>query len=121
MSTLPAPQFPPQAAGIGRSQLLASATVPGVALPPASTHIAGWVVLAVGGIRLALPQRDVRQINLVIDLKASAESQEQNAGWLIRKDGQSWPAYNLNESLSIQRQLTGRRLCIFFGSHDAVR
>src|SRR3990172_6916027 len=44
-----------------------------------SRDIAGWAVLAIGAVRLALPQRDVRQIDLAADLKESAAGETADA------------------------------------------
>jgi hypothetical protein len=83
--------------------------------------IAGWAVLAIGAVRLALRQRDVRQIDLVADLKLSAAGEGPEVGWLIRKSGASWPAYCLDEALALERPAPAdRHLCVFFGA-DEVR
>jgi hypothetical protein len=81
-----------------------------------SLDIAGWIVLAIGAVRLALPQRDVRQIELAADLKDSAAGEGREIGWFIRKNGPSWPAYSLDESLRLERPPSaGRKLCVFMG------
>lgn len=90
---------------------------------PAPAAIAGWTVLAIGAVRLALPQRDVRQIELATDLKNSAAGESREIGWFIRKNGASWPAYSFDESLRFERPASaGRKLCVFMGERDdAVR
>lgn len=78
--------------------------------------IAGWVVLAIGAVHLALPQRDVRQIELASDLKESAAGEGREIGWFMRKNGPSWPAYSFDESLRLERPASaGRKLCVFMG------
>jgi hypothetical protein len=87
-----------------------------------SLGIAGWAVLAVGTVRLALPQRDVRQINLVGDLEMPAAGDGLEVGWRIRDDGRSWPAYSLDTRLRLESPAPAqRRLCVFFGPGDDVR
>jgi hypothetical protein len=90
---------------------------------PAPAAIAGWTVLAIGAVHLALPQRDVRQIDLASDLKESAAGEGWEIGWLIRKNGASWPAYSFTESLRLERPASaGRKLCVFVGKPgDRVR
>ncbi len=80
-------------------------------------------MLAIGAVRLALPQRDARQIELASDLKESAAGEEREIGWFIRKNGPSWPAYSLDESLRLERPASaGRKLCVFLDvGEDAAR
>jgi hypothetical protein len=82
---------------------------------------AGWLVLAIGELRLALPQSEARQIELASDLGAG-KSEGLEAGWLRRRSGHSWPAYNFDPSLRLQRPVpAGRRLCVFFGTRENAR
>jgi hypothetical protein len=86
-----------------------------------SARIAGWLVLAIGDLRLALPQGEARQIELASDLDAQ-DGDRPEAGWLPRRTGAPWPAYNLDAALRAQRPApAGRRLCVFFGTHEDVR
>jgi hypothetical protein len=82
---------------------------------------AGWLVLAIGELRLALPQSEARQIELATDLDAR-DDEGLEAGWLRRRSGHSWPAYNFDAALRLQRYVpAGRRLCVFFGTREDAR
>ncbi len=87
----------------------------------AAVRAAGWVVLSIDGLRLALPQRDVRLIQLVADLKLSAAGEGHEVGWLLREAGDSWPAYCLDGALRLQRPAPdARRVCVFCEAEGAV-
>jgi hypothetical protein len=87
-----------------------------------SLNISGWVVLAIGALRLALPQRDVRQIEPAADLKESAAGEGLEVGWFLRDGTRSWPAYGLDEQLRLERPAApARRLCVFTATDDEVR
>ncbi len=82
---------------------------------PAAATNAGWMVLAVGDLRLAFRQREIRLIGLVSDLKLSAAGESPEVGWLLQKSGNSWPVYCLDEALDLQRPAPeGRHVCVFF-------
>ena len=82
---------------------------------------AGWLVLAIGELRLALPQVDARQIELASDLEAP-DGDGGEAGWLRRRGGARWPAYSLDPGLRPQRPApAGQRLCVFFGTREDTR
>jgi hypothetical protein len=82
---------------------------------------AGWLVLAIDDLRLALPQQDVRLIGLAADLKPSAGGEGPETGWLLHEDGDSWPAYSLSGGLHLQRPApAARRVCVFFETAQAV-
>jgi len=88
----------------------------------AAQEIAGWAVLAIGKVRLALPQREVRQIDLAADLKVSAAGEGPESGWLIRDDAPSWPAYCLDEALVFERPApVERKLCVFLKLGEEAR
>lgn len=87
------------------------------AIPAATTT--GWMVLAIGDQRLALAQRDVRLIGLVADLKLSAAGESLEVGWLLQKNGSSWPVYCFDEALSLQRPAPAHRhVCVFFAAGE---
>lgn len=87
----------------------------------AARAAAGWMVLAIDHLRLALPQRDVRLIELVADLKSSAAGEAHEIGWLLREDGASWPVYCLDGALRLQRPAPdARRVCVFIETGSAV-
>lgn len=88
----------------------------------AARPTAGWVVLAIEDLRLALPQRDVHQIELAADLKLSAAGEAWEAGWLLHKDGKSWPAYCFDGALRLLRPAPAtRRVCVFFECTGEIR
>ena len=75
----------------------------------------GWAVLAIDELWLALPQRDVRQFEPVSDLEAPGSNLTQATGQLLTAGDESWPVYNLDGSLQLQRAApAARRLCVFF-------
>lgn len=82
--------------------------------PPAVTAATGWLLLDIEDRRLALPQRDVRQIELAVDLEPATASGSLEAGWFVRRDGDSWPAYSLDAALQLQQPApTGQKVCVF--------
>ena len=84
-------------------------------------HVSGWLVLAIGDLRLALPQGEARQIELAADLDAG-DADGHEAGWLRRRSGDSWPAYSLDPALRVQpRAPSERRLCVFFVVREGAR
>lgn len=85
--------------------------------PPATSTTAGWMVLAVGDLRLALPQRDVRLFGLVADLKLSAAGESLEVGRLLQKSGGSWPVYCFDAALQLQSPAPAdRHVCVFFAA-----
>lgn len=77
--------------------------------------IAGWAVLAIDALWLALPQRDVRQFEVASNLQERAAGAAAEVGRFIAGSGESWPVYNLDESLRLQRRApAARRICVFF-------
>lgn len=84
-----------------------------------AARVSGWLVLAIGELRLALPQAEARQIDLASDLDVR-DRDGREAGWLPRRTGAPWPAYNLDTGLRAERTAPlGRHLCVFFGTQDA--
>ena len=115
--------------------------------PPVARPIAGWMVLAIDGLRLALPQRDVRLIELLTDLAPSIAGDVQGGtrvavapfgeangarrtatatgeleiGWLSRKEGEPWPVYCLDGGLRLQYPVPPvRRMCVFIEAQGDV-
>jgi hypothetical protein len=87
----------------------------------AAVPVEGWLVLAMEGLRLALPQSEALQIELASDLKVT-DAEGQEAGRLSRRNGKPWPAYCLDWALRVQRPAPAeRRLCVFFGTQDDAR
>jgi hypothetical protein len=111
---------------------------------PASAGLSGWALLAIDGLLLALPQREVCTIDLIANLKHlgsghswgsshQAQGGESGAdmpgnpapgyevGWLLQDGGAAWPVYSFDGELRIQKQMPDkRRLCIFIGSGSHV-
>lgn len=89
---------------------------------PVARSAAGWMVLAIEDLRLALPQRDVRQIEIAAALRHSTAGDAREAGRLLHKDGKSWPAYCLDGTLHLLWPVpSARRVCVFFESEDGMR
>src|SRR5262245_41655543 len=82
---------------------------------------AGWLVMSIGQLRLALPQREAFQIELAADLETSA-LQGQEVGRFRRRTGEPWAAYSLDPDLRVERPAPAERhLCVFFGTRQAAR
>lgn len=82
----------------------------------------GWLVLALDGLRLALPQREIRLIALTGDLTAPERDTAPEVGTLARADGLRWPAFSLDGTLALEpRPSRTRRSCVFFETNGAVR
>jgi hypothetical protein len=86
---------------------------------PADSAIAGWAVLAIDALRVAIPQADVRRIGLLADLGTATAPAGGEVGWLMQDGDAVWPAYSLDQSLALERSVPTGRLCVFFGA-DAV-
>ena len=81
----------------------------------------GWLLLAIDGLRLALPQREIRLITLVGDLRIPAHNDTPEIGALAREDGTPWPVYALDGTLALDgRDSNSRRHCVFFESGGTV-
>lgn len=91
------------------------------AVAPPERAIAGWMVGSFDGVRLALPQREVRLIELLGDLKRPTDDTGPECGWLAHADGAAWPAYSLDAAMRLQTRMPEtRRVCVFFAAGDAV-
>ncbi len=88
---------------------------------PAARPAAGWMVLAIENLRMALPQRDVRQIEIAADLELSVAGEAREAGWLLREDGKYWPAYCLDGTLRLLWPVpASRRVCVLINDKDGM-
>jgi hypothetical protein len=88
------------------------------AAPAAGT---GWLVLSFDAVRLALPQRSVRQVELTADLSPPSADAPATTAALPQPDGTSWPAYCLDGALRRLRTAPPqRRLCVFVDGGGAV-
>jgi hypothetical protein len=95
-----------------------NATARATAAPAVAT---GWLVLTLDALQLSLPQRSVRQIELIGDLRPADGLAPGPAAWLERADGRSWPAYCLDGALDpVTRVPDTRRVAVFFDAGDAV-
>ncbi len=82
----------------------------------------GWLLLALDGLRLALPQREVVLITLMDDLTAAGRDDADEIGMLLRPQGPSWPVFGLDGVLGLERRPSEtRRSCVFFGSGGEMR
>ncbi len=97
-----------------------TATLPRSSSDPIAVQ--GWAVLALDELRLALPQRDVRQFELAADLEAPKDNLPQASGQLTAGRGELWPVYRLDSSLQLTRAADGSRsLCVFFQADGPTR
>lgn len=81
----------------------------------------GWLLLAIDGLRLALPQREIRLIALAGSLTTPAHHDTPEIGMLVREDGTPWPVYALDGALALEgRDSNTRRHCVFFESGGVV-
>jgi hypothetical protein len=95
------------------SALAARAALQGSA--PVSATLAGWALLAVDGLALALPQRDIVTIELVSALQP-AQDGGQEIGWFA-KGTQRWPVYCLDRRFAPVAALEqAARVCVLFRS-----
>lgn len=86
--------------------------VPEIDLSLEDSGLSGWLLLTIDGLLLALPQKDVKLIELFSALQVAVEG-EAEAGW-YRNDNELWPSYCLDHRLILQsRTPKNRRFCIF--------
>lgn len=82
----------------------------------------GWLLLALDGLRLALPHREAVLIGLTGDLTAPDHDDTFEIGSLLRQPGPSWPVFSLNGALALERRHSvKRRNCVFFATGGVVR
>lgn len=86
-------------------------------LRDSSAGVAGWAVLSVDQLRLALPQRDMVSLELAGTLSNDTRQPPQ-AGRLVLENGE-WPAYALDAAL-LPQPGAARRLCVFFRARADV-
>ena len=84
-----------------------------------SLEVAGWAVLTLDGLRLALPQRDMVTLELSSVLAANPLGNVE-IGTFAQKN-RTWPAYALDAALALQAAGVTRRLCAFFKTAGQVR
>jgi chemotaxis signal transduction protein len=79
--------------------------------------VPGWLVLTIDDLELALPQCDVKSVELrsMLDVAVDGEAE---AGWL-EQDDKTWPVYGVNNRLSIMTRVPhSRRFCILLYVED---
>lgn len=92
---------------------------PALAAPAATAE--GWLVLTLDGLRLTLPQRGVRQVELIGDLQRADTGAPGPAAWLARADGTSWPVYCIDGALRrLPAVPASRHLAVFVDTGEAV-
>ena len=80
---------------------------------PQAPEVPGWLLLSIDTLKLALPQKDVKKIELFSTLQVAVDG-EAEAGW-YEHNGDLWPAYCLDRHLSLQSEMpAARRYCVFF-------
>ncbi len=79
--------------------------------------VPGWLVLTIDNLELALPQCDVKSVELrsMLDVAVDGEAE---AGWL-EQDNKTWPVYGVNNRLNIMARVPhSRRFCILLYVED---
>jgi len=83
------------------------------------TALAGWALLSMDGLMLALPQKDIVSIVLTADLQPAPEATLEPAtgsdraiGWL-KQDAQYWPVYCLDRHLAVSTLIGAARVLLF--------
>lgn len=76
------------------------------------------VVLAIGNLRLILPQVDIRTVESISDVD-SADKMPKSAGW-IKYLGQRWPVVCLSDQLALLDVVApARRACVMLACNGA--
>lgn len=77
----------------------------------------GWVVLTIDDLQLALPQSDVKSVELASRLDIAVEG-EGEAGWL-EQENKMWPVYGVDHRLKLITEIPrSRRFCILLYVED---
>lgn len=100
------------------SRNLTSATTP--------TALTGWVLLSMGGLMLALPQKDIVTTVLTADLQSAPEASPETGmgsdraiGWL-KLEAQYSPVYCLDGHLAVVSTLIGAARVLLFRSDERI-
>src|SRR5712671_2309292 len=84
---------------------------------PVSVTLAGWALLTMDGLRLALPQKYIVSIELVSALQP-ARNGGNEIGW-FEQDAQRWPVYCLDRRFAPAPALGATaRVCVLFRSDE---
>lgn len=80
---------------------------------PAPLTLAGWALLTMDGVTLALPQKDIVTIELVSALQPVQDGGNE-IGWFAQ-DAQRWPVYCLDRGFALAPTLAPAvRVCVLF-------
>jgi hypothetical protein len=86
---------------------------------PVSVTLAGWALLTMDGLRLALPQKDILTIELVSALQPARDGGSE-IGWFAQ-DGRRWPIYCLDRRFAPAPALAATaRVCVLFRSDERI-
>lgn len=82
---------------------------------PVPATLAGWALLIMDGLTLALPQRDIVTIELTTALQIAAQGGDE-IGWLTR-NAERYPVYCLDRHFAVAPALAETaRVCLLFRS-----
>ena len=86
---------------------------------PTPATLAGWALLVMDGLTIALPQKDIVTIELSTALQP-AESGSDEIGWLAQNAGR-WPVYCLDRHFASAPALAESvRVCMLFRSEQRI-
>ena len=86
---------------------------------PATVMLKGWALLAMDGLTLALPQKDIVTIELTTVLQP-AEHGGSEVGWLEQNE-QRWPIYGIDQHCALVPTLAeSARVCMLFRSEQRI-
>ena len=97
----------------------AARPIPVSAPAPTPATLAGWALLIMDGLTLALPQKDIVTIELTTALQP-AERDGNEIGWLVQ-NAQRWPVYCLDRHCALVSALAGSaRVCVLLKSEERI-
>mgnify|MGYP000359591539 CR=1 FL=1 len=89
--------------------------IPVPAPAPTPATLAGWALLIMDGLTLALPQRDIVTIELTTALQPAGHDGNE-IGWLVQ-NAQRWPVYSLDRHCALALTLAESvRVCVLLKS-----
>jgi chemotaxis signal transduction protein len=96
---------------------MSSLAVPINEAAQSARDVSGWLVLTIDNLELAIPQCDVKSVELrsILDVAVDGEAE---AGWL-EQDDKTWPVYGVNNRLNLITKVPhSRRFCILLYVED---
>lgn len=79
---------------------------------PMPAALAGWALLAMDGVTLALPQKEIAAIELISALQPPRADAGHEIGWLAQ-GAEHWPVYCLNRRFALAPALAqAARVCV---------